>query len=147
LQVNNLIVTLYTSSSRQQLPHTQQQHAQQQQTPHAQQHKSRREKGGKQLQLQPQHANSQDKVSEGLQGTALLASQHFDCNSVHIGIASAAPEHSSNSRSNHKPHTPSSTKHAEKIGETTATAGSARQLTRTRSERPAGNCTPCKSTI
>jgi hypothetical protein len=46
LQVNNLIVTLYTSSSRQQLPYTQQQHAQQPKAPHAQQHKTRKTKRG-----------------------------------------------------------------------------------------------------
>jgi hypothetical protein len=46
LQVNNLIVTLYTSSSRQQLPHTQQQLAQQPQVSHPKQHKTRKTKRG-----------------------------------------------------------------------------------------------------
>ncbi len=41
LQVNDLIAILCSSASRQQLPHTQRQHAQQPQATHAHQHKSR----------------------------------------------------------------------------------------------------------
>jgi ribosomal protein L7/L12 len=44
LQVNDLIAILCSSASRQQLPHSQQQHAQQPQATHAQQHKTH-EKG------------------------------------------------------------------------------------------------------
>ena len=51
--------------------------------------KHQKRKQTKQLQLQC--ANSQDKGAEGLQETALLAGQRFDCHSAHIGIASAAP--------------------------------------------------------
>jgi hypothetical protein len=71
LQVNDLIVKLRTSASRQQLPLAQQHHAQQQQPLHAPHHKTSKRKQIKQLQLQ--RANSQDKVAEDLKGTALLA--------------------------------------------------------------------------
>jgi hypothetical protein len=44
------------------------------------------------------HANSQDKEPEGLQGTALLAGQRFDCYFAKIGISSAAPAHTTATR-------------------------------------------------
>ncbi len=47
--------------------------------------KHQNKKQTKQLQLQ--HANSQEKGTEALQGTALLAGQRFDCLSVPIDIS------------------------------------------------------------
>jgi hypothetical protein len=58
---------------------------------HAQHHKTSKQKRKQTKQLQLQCANSQEKVPEALQGTALLAGQRFDCDPAHIGIASAAP--------------------------------------------------------
>jgi hypothetical protein len=91
LQVNDSIASLCPSASRQQLPPTQQQHAQQQQPLHAPHHKTSKQKRTQTKQLQLQHANSQEKGTEALQETALLAGQRFDCQTAHIDIASAAP--------------------------------------------------------
>ena len=55
-------------------------------------------KKGNQLQLQQQHANSQDQGTEGLQETALLARKRFDYDPINIGIESAAPAHTTAKR-------------------------------------------------
>ena len=103
-----------------------------------------RQSMNKHKQQLPQNSNSQVEASECLEGTVLLSGQQCDCHAVIIVIRSAALKHTTVTRgattrsaalleqSKHKKQTKAAAKY---------------KLTRSSVSMPAGNCTPCRSTI